>query len=82
MLKKEEMTILGSCLQKAEDEEMVFVLLARDPCASMAVDMWCDLRVACGKNKETDQEILEARDAARQMRAQYRARILGKASRS
>ena len=32
------------CYDKAEDDEPMFVLLARDPVAPVLVRMWCELR--------------------------------------
>ena len=45
-------------------EEMVFVLLGRDPAAPMAIYHWCAERIALGKNKEGDEQIIEARACA------------------
>ena len=32
------------CYEKAEDDEPMFVLLARDPVAPTLVRMWCEMR--------------------------------------
>lgn len=44
MLKKQELSDPSSCMSKAHDTEMVFVLLARDPCAPEAIRYWTYLR--------------------------------------
>ena len=49
-----------SCLNKAKDDELIFVLLARDPCAVETVRFWASTRVSKGINKPTDQKIAEA----------------------
>jgi hypothetical protein len=40
MLRKQELSNPNSCLNRAADDEPVFVLRAHDPLASMAVRRW------------------------------------------
>lgn len=40
MLKRDELSDAGSCLNKAEDNEPLFVLRANDPLAPAIVSMW------------------------------------------
>lgn len=69
MRKKDE--VMGpSCLTKAEDNEMVFVLLGRDAASAYAVRQWCKERIRLGLNKATDPKILEARACADVMEAE------------
>lgn len=83
MLKSEELAPgAQGCLARADDNEMVFVLLARDATAPMVIDIWCDARIACGKNEPTDHQIIEARKCAEVMREQYKSRLLDKLARS
>ncbi len=39
---------LHDCYNKAEDDEPMFVLLARDPVAPMVIKLWADLRTYLG----------------------------------
>jgi hypothetical protein len=70
MIKREELVVPGSCLNKAKDHEMLFVLLGRDPAAPEAIRLWCERRVAYGLNKAEDPQIEEALNAAKAMDAQ------------
>jgi hypothetical protein len=74
MLKKEEVLNPNSCLNRAADDEMVFVLLARDEAAPYIVEEWCRLRITMGKNKSIDDpQITGALEVAHQMRLQQGA---------
>jgi hypothetical protein len=65
MLKSMERSQPDSCWNRANDDEIIFVLLGRDQAAPMAILKWCEWRISLGKNTETDQQILSARmDAA------------------
>jgi hypothetical protein len=68
MRKHEEMSSHTSCFNKANPTEMIFVLLARDESAPVAIEAWCNERVRLGKNKESDKQIVEARQCAQTMR--------------
>jgi hypothetical protein len=57
----------NSCLNKAEPDEMLFVLLGRDMVAPNVIREWCRLRIACGKNKLHDAQIQEALACAHRM---------------
>lgn len=67
MLKCEETATPSSCLNKALDNERVFVLLARDAAAPLAIYGWVLHRVDTGLNKLSDPEIIEAMECARLM---------------
>lgn len=60
MLKKEELSNPNSCLNRAHDEEPVFVLLGRDLATPHAVRQWTMKRVDLGKNMFGDAQIVEA----------------------
>lgn len=60
MRKHEELSNPDSCLNKARDDEMLFVLLGRDESAAFAVRAWILDRIARGKNKPGDPKIMEA----------------------
>jgi len=65
MLKKDEMMNAASCLNKAEMDERIFVLLGRDLAAPFAIRCWANERVRLGKNKADDPQITEALECAR-----------------
>jgi hypothetical protein len=60
MIKREELTNPKSCMSRAKDDEMTFVLLARDEAAPYAIREWAKMRVHLGKNTWEDQQIDEA----------------------
>ena len=64
MFKTNELTSPISCLNKAQDDEMIFVLLGRDPAAPMAIREWVERRIEMGKNSRTDIQIIEAQNCA------------------
>jgi hypothetical protein len=70
MTKLEELTHPNSCLARASDDEMIFVLLSRDVCAPLAIRAWAEARVVCGKNRRGDLQIVEALAAAERMEDQ------------
>jgi len=60
MLKRDEISDPSSCLNKARDDERVFVLLARDPAAPVAIRAWIEERLRLKKNQELDPQITDA----------------------
>lgn len=60
MLKKDELANPESCLNKAKNDERIFVLLARDAAAPHAINAWVNERIRLGKNKWADEQIQEA----------------------
>lgn len=77
MKKRDELSDPASCLNRAKDDEMVFVLLARDVAAPAAIVAWIDERVRLGKNTYTDPQILEAIECARMMRDARKEAVRG-----
>ena len=67
MLKSDELSLPTSCLNKARANERLFVLLARDSAAPDTVRYWVRKRIALGKNKIHDPQIVEALDCAKKM---------------
>jgi hypothetical protein len=67
VLKREELANPESCLNKARDEEMIFVLLARDAAAPAAIRAWVEKRIFLGKNIRKDDQIQDALRAAAAM---------------
>ncbi|HYE78282.1 MAG TPA: hypothetical protein VEI97_09865 [bacterium] len=60
MRKRDELTNPNSCMSRARDDEWLFVLLARDDAAPETVLFWIERRIARGKNKPDDPQIVEA----------------------
>lgn len=73
MIKREELSNPQSCINKARDDEMVFVLLARDPAAATVIRLWAYERIRIGKNTNKDAQIIDALRCADQMDEQLRA---------
>jgi hypothetical protein len=67
MLKRDEIEDTESCLNKATDGERLFVLLARDPAAPVAIRAWIAERIRLGKNTPSDEQIHEAHVCAQLM---------------
>jgi hypothetical protein len=61
MIKREELANLSSCMNRAHDDEMMFVLLGRDVAAPAAIWAWIEERIRLGKNKPDDEQLREAR---------------------
>ena len=76
MIKSKELSDPQSCMGRARQDEMTFVLLARDVAAPGAIREWCRLRCLHGKNKSRDPQIIEALECALAME---RAHAGGKA---
>jgi len=74
MIKREELTNPDSCMSRARDEEMTFVLLARDAAAPVVIRAWVVERIRIGKNKENDAQVKEALACANRMEAERRER--------
>jgi hypothetical protein len=55
------------CYEKAKDDEPMFVLLARDPLASVLVDLWARIIESQNGGAPTE-KTLEARQCATDMR--------------
>ena len=77
MRKKDEQHLTNTCLNSAHPEEMVFVLLGRDPAAPVAIRAWVAERVGLGKNALADAQIAEALACAATMEAEGRRRADG-----
>jgi hypothetical protein len=67
MIKRDEIEDTQSCFNKAHEGERMFVMLARDPAAPVAIRAWVAERLRLGKNESTDAQILEALECAKLM---------------
>jgi hypothetical protein len=70
MRKCDELTDLNSCLSKADDDEMVFVLRGHDETSPLIILQWVVERIRYKKNKLNDPQIQEALECARIMEEQ------------
>lgn len=77
MIKRQELTDPKSCMSRAADDEMTFVLLGRDVAAAPTVRFWAERRVELGKNCWDDPQIVEAMKCADVMEATARAKAAG-----
>jgi hypothetical protein len=67
MIKRRELTDPASCMSRARDDEMTFVLLERDETAPATIRWWVGERIRRGKNRADDPQILDALECARLM---------------
>jgi hypothetical protein len=67
MRKRDELTDPNSCLNRARDDEIVFVLLARDDATPGTIRDWVARRIRMGKNRPDDAQMTEALEAARRI---------------
>lgn len=67
MKKCDEIRVSTSCLNRAKNSEMLFVLLGRDCAAPVAIRAWIGERLRTGKNTVDDPQILEAEGCATYM---------------
>lgn len=72
MLKHEELADPDSCMNRAGENEWVFVLLGRDSAAPYAIRAWAAERIRLGKNRAGDMQIMEAMMAADSMEGRNR----------
>lgn len=83
MRKRHEIANPDSCLNKAREDELMFVLLARDIAAPQIIRAWCNERIRLGKNKEYgDPQIAEARALADLMVEERKRSALNEPARS
>jgi len=80
MLKRDELTNPNSCINKAEDDEPVFVLRANDELAAETVEVWATMYGVVKANNNggmTEAQVAkqcEARELAEKMRKWNRER--------
>jgi len=67
MRKRDEIADANSCFNRAKDDEMLFVLLGRDADAPGTIRDWIKRRIASGKNKPEDSQLLHAEICAQYM---------------
>jgi hypothetical protein len=67
VIKREELSNPNSCMSRAREDEMTFVLLGRDKAAPVAIHAWVAERLRLGKNTSHDAQITEALNCAAAM---------------
>lgn len=67
MKKRDEISNPNSCLNRAADDEPLFVLRGKDVAAPEVIRDWAHRRVMCGKNEKADEQIREAIQLADEM---------------
>lgn len=67
MRKIDEIEQPDSCLNRARDKEMLFVLCGDEECAPDTIRDWVERRIRKGKNLPTDAKIIEALLTAKTM---------------
>ena len=77
MIKRDELNNPASCMSRARDDEMTFVLLGRDAAAPVAIRAWATERIRIGKNGPTDPQIGEALGVAQAMEMELQKRLRG-----
>jgi hypothetical protein len=70
MRKRDELNNPASCMSRASDDEMTFVLLERDDASPNTIRYWITERIRLGKNRPGDAQLLEAEQCARIMEAE------------
>jgi hypothetical protein len=78
MRKRDELTDPKSCMSRANDDELTFVLLARDMAAPATIRFWVVERLRLGRNRFDDPQILEALECARKMENELQAGLTPK----
>lgn len=71
MIRSKEIADVNSCLNRSREDEPLFILCGRDESAPAAIEAWIKGRLATGKNQPMDEQILEAHDAVKAMRAYH-----------
>lgn len=70
MRKRDELADPKSCLNKARDDERIFVLLGRDPAAPAVIRAWARERVRLRVDALDSPKIIEALELARVIEAE------------
>jgi len=68
-----ELQSSDSCINRALNDEMTFVLLGRDEAAPAAIRAWIAKRIELGKNRPSDPQIRSAKFAATVMERERKA---------
>ena len=72
MTKAENLSNPASCLNRAADDELIFVLLEHDAAAPRAIRAWVTERIRLGMNRMSDEQIIRAIELAEKMETSER----------
>ena len=67
MIKSEELSNPNSCLNKAKDDEILFVVLDRDLSFADTIRYWIGKRIELGLNQPGDSKLVEAEETAQKV---------------
>lgn len=67
MIKREELANPDSCMNRASEDEMTFVVLGRDAAAPATLRFWIQERIRLGRNQPGDTQLVEAESSAATM---------------
>lgn len=70
MLKRHEISDPNSCLNKAKDNQMVFVLTENDKAMEETIEFWINKRIELGLNELGDTKMVTAQNVADYVRSQ------------
>jgi predicted naringenin-chalcone synthase len=70
MRKCDELTNPNSCMSRARDDEITFVLLERDDAAPKTIRYWIRERIEMGLNQPGDPKMVDAEQCALAMEAE------------
>lgn len=70
MKKMDEIATTNSCLNKAHNDEMIFVLRAKDPAAPIAIRAWIAERMRLGMDDFSGEKLNNAHQCAITMEEQ------------
>lgn len=71
MIKRDEIADPNSCLNRAADDEMIFVLRSKDVTFETVIKFWISERFRMGRNNPGDAQVQEAYSCARIGAAQH-----------
>ncbi len=75
MIKSEELSNPNSCLNKAKDDEILFVILDRDLAFAGTILYWIEKRIQLGLNKRDDLKMIETANCVQKVLRKQQERI-------
>lgn len=64
MRKLDELILPDSCFNKAADDDLLFVLIQKDPAAPATIRFWIEERIRLGLNAQGDAKLASAESLA------------------
>lgn len=75
MRKRDELALPNSCLNKARDDEWLFVIIGRDEAAPATIMKWIEERIRLGLNRPGDDQLVDAANVADAIQAELTYRL-------